>query len=161
MGEVCEVPVISARRQRAWNDVDAMSPEWRALVHEYGYAIVDACRNCGVTEPRRVHELVRVIWDGARSDWDKRRRVGVLDWLLIQAGSPLSAAAISRILANEHLAILPLTPTRPMIEASLREVSGGTVRCTKWEKHRRRLAAALTAERDFVGRMSGGSGEAQ
>lgn len=161
MGDVCQLPLLSARRQRAWDDVDAMPAEWRAVVHEYGYAIVHACRECGVREPQRVHELVRIIWDGARSDWDKRRRGGVLDWLLIEAGSPLSTAAISRVLGNEGLAILPLVPTRPMIEASLKEVSGGNVRCTKWEKHRRRLAAALAAERGFADRMRGlvGGGE--
>jgi len=151
-----EINLISARRQRAWDDVDGMSPEWRAIVHEYGYPIVHACREAGVTEPRRVRELVRVIWDGARSDWDKRPRGGTLDWLLIQAGCPISAAALSQVLANENLAILPRFPTKPMIQASLDEVSGFNVRCTKWEKHRLRLTAALAAEPNIIHRMQGG-----
>jgi hypothetical protein len=45
------------------------------------------------------------------------------------------------------MVIVPIDPTRAMIDASLSEVSGFNVRVTKEEKHRRRLKAALETAR--------------
>lgn len=149
--------MISARQERSLSAVDSMSPAWRECVHEYGYAIVHACLEAGVTEPRRVHQLVREIWDGARSYVDKKKPAGTLDWLLMQSAG-ISVSGLSRALANESLQIVPKHPTQRMILASLGEVSGFNVQCTKFEKHQRRLQAALSAEANYFSRMNGRAG---
>ncbi|MFG1413438.1 hypothetical protein V5G24_20210 [Xanthobacter sp. VTT E-85241] len=152
-----DIPLQGARRERSWADMDSMTPEWRACVHEYGYAIVHSAREAGVKSPRALHQLVREIWDGARSYVDKKKPAGTLDWILIQSGAGVSVSALSRILANENLLIAPKFPTRAMINASLNELSDHSVRCTKFEKHQRRLAAALRACDGHYARMNSGS----
>ncbi|MFG1399870.1 hypothetical protein [Roseixanthobacter pseudopolyaromaticivorans] len=145
-----------SRPQRSWADVDSMSPEWRACVHEYGYAIVHCAQEAGVKSPNALHQLVREIWDGARSYVDKRKPGGTLDWILIQSGAGVSVSALSRILSNENLVIAPKFPTRAMISASLNELADHSVRCTKFEKHQRRLAAALRACDGYYARRNTG-----
>jgi len=138
--------VIGEKRQKRINSFDAvdnMSPELRQCVHEYGYAIVQACLLAGVRAPHRIHQLVKEIWNGARQPTQKRKKGNTLDWLLLQAECPLNADTLRRVLHSEGYLIVPREPTRAMINASLKEVSGFIVRCTKEEKHRRRLAAAL------------------
>lgn len=130
---------------RALAVTDNMPAALRECVHEYGYAIVQACLDAKVTEPRRIHQLVREIWAGARQPAQRREPLGTLDWILVQARAEINAAGLMRVLAHDHYAILPLCPCAPMIDASVAEVSGFNIRCTKREKHRRRLEAALKA----------------
>jgi hypothetical protein len=68
---------------------------------------------------------------------------GTLDVLLAQG--PINAATLRRVLASHSMVIVPVCPTREMTDASMAEVSGYNVRCSKEEKHRRRLHAALSA----------------
>lgn len=136
---------IMGRRERSFDDIEHMPPELRECVHEYGYAIVKACQQAGVTRPANIHQLVREIWDGARQPGQKRGTGGTLDWMLIQAGANISAAVLLRVLENSGLAIVPIHPTREMIEASKAEVSGFNQVVTKSEKHRLRLIAAIKA----------------
>lgn len=134
-----------ARSQRALDATDAMPPGLRECVHEYGYAIVYACRKAGVSKPSAIHELVREIWDGARQPRQKRERLGTLDWLLLQSGAEVNAAGLIRMLANNNLVIINRQPTLAMIGASMKEVANFNLRVTKKEKHRRRLLAAIEA----------------
>ena len=98
-----------------------------------------------MTDPRRIRQLVHVIWEGARQQGQRTTNLHTLDWLLIQAGADVSAAALLRLLEAKSYALVPVSPTRAMLAASLAEVSGHNVRVTKEEKHRRRLRAALMA----------------
>jgi len=134
---------IRERTERSFEDIEAMPPALRQCVHEYGYAIVQACLQCGVTNPNNIHQLVREIWDGARQPKQRRPRGGSLDWILIQAGAEISAATLVRVLAQNNLHIVPADPTTAMVEASKAEVSDFCERVTKTEKHRRRLRAAI------------------
>lgn len=129
--------------ERSFAVTDNMPPGLRQCVHEYGFAIVTACLDAGIRNPATIHQLVREIWEGARQPRQRRSRGNTIDWLLIQAKAEITAAELSRVLLNNSLAIVPLDPTRAMIDASMVEVSGFDVRCTKSEKHRRRLAAAI------------------
>lgn len=147
-------PHNGARRQRAWNDFDAMPSEWRECVHEYGYPIVHCAREAGVKNAQALHNLVREIWDGARSYSDRKKPAGTLDWLLIQSGAGISVSGLTRILANENLVLAPRTPNRAMIDASLQELADHSVRCTKFEKHQRRLAAALKVCEGYYQRIN-------
>lgn len=122
-----------------------MSPELRACVHEYGYAIVYTCRKWGVTKPSAIHELVREIWEGARQGSNGSGGLGTLDWLLVQAGAKINAVQLARVFRNNNLLIVPTSPTTEMINASMNSVNTYTEKVTKAEKHRRRLIAALNA----------------
>lgn len=137
--------VISNKRERSLHETDRMSPELRQCVHEFGYAIVNACLNAKVSDPCRIRQLVREIWDGARQPSQCREKAGTLDWILLQAGAQISAATLLRVLADADLVIVPGHPTSKMIEASMAEVSGFNVRVTKKDKHRLRLKAAVRA----------------
>jgi len=123
-----------------------MSSGLRECVHEFGLPIVTACLQFGVRNPAHIRQLVREVWAGARQHGQRSGVVGTLDWLLIQAGVPISGAGLRRLIGNS-MVIVPIDPTRAMIDASLSEVSGFNVRVTKEEKHRRRLKAALETAR--------------
>jgi hypothetical protein len=134
-----------ARSERALAMTDEMTPGLRECVHEYGFAIVNACRMAGVTRPAMIHLLVREIWEGARQPRQRRANMNTLDWLLVQAKAEVTSAELIRVLRNNDLVIVPICPTTAMINASMKEVSGFTERVTKCEKHRRRLTAAIKA----------------
>lgn len=140
-----EHDVVGAARMKQLTRVDDMAPDLRECVHEFGLAIVAACLAAGVSRPRTIRQLVKEVWAGARQSSQTSDARGTLDWLLIQAGAQISAKTLYRVLAENNLVIVSAEPTRPMLNASLAEVSGFTVRCTKEEKHRRRLRAALRA----------------
>jgi hypothetical protein len=136
---------FSAKRSKSLEDTDALPPELRECVHEFGLPIVSACAKHGVKSKAAIRELVREIWDGARQTGQSNSAYGTLDWLLIQHGANISAKTLYRVLAEHSLVITTVEPTRSMLAASMAEVSGFTVRCTREEKHRRRLRAALRA----------------
>jgi hypothetical protein len=139
---------ISQKVFRANERVDAMPKELRTCVHEFGYAIVNACVEAGVTSPGRIRQLVHEIQEGGRQPMQRmggNTVVQQLDWLLMQAGSHNNAMRLIRFLHSHSWTLAPLQPSVSMIEASLAEVSGGNVLCTKRDKHARRLKAALTA----------------
>jgi hypothetical protein len=54
-----------ARCRRRMERVDAMSPELRACVHEYGLTIVDAFVDIGVTKARHIRHLVETVRKGS------------------------------------------------------------------------------------------------
>lgn len=136
---------ISAKRVEQLTAVDALAPGLRDCVHEFGYPIVHACLNAGVTNPKAIRVLVKEVWGGARQEGQKSGARNTIDWLLIQSGAGISSKTLNRILNENNLAIVPCSPTRAMLDASMREVSGHNIRCTREEKHRRRLIAAVRA----------------
>lgn len=135
---------IDGRRLRALAEVDAMPSSLRECVHEFGLPIVRCCVKYGVSDPIHMRELVREIWDGAREGKQTNGVYGTVDWLLIKSGG-VSSATLMRVLADHGLTIVPLDPTREMLAASMAEVSGFNIKCTREEKHRLRLRAALVA----------------
>ncbi|WP_425991330.1 hypothetical protein [Afipia sp. DC4300-2b1] len=134
---------LSARRMESLEVVDIMPAELRECVHEFGLPIVTVCRKHGINSKRAIREVVREIWAGARQTGQRNDTRGTLDWLLMRGGA--SAKTLYRVLAENNMAIVSVEPTRAMIDASMAEVSGFAVRCTKEEKHKRRLRAALRA----------------
>lgn len=135
---------------RQLETVDRMPAHLRQCVHEYGYAVVEACLQAGVRDPRKIRNLVREIWAGARQPQQKTSgnrsaTMDHLDWVLIQASAEISAARLVRFLHDFNWTIVPLFPNKAMIKASLAEVNTFDERITKTDKHSRRLAAALRA----------------
>jgi hypothetical protein len=106
---------------------------------------VTACVLAGVREPRRIRQLVKEIWEGARQPTQRRPTLGALDWLLIQAESPISAKTLIRILRDNSHFLVPIDPTKQMVDASMAEVSNFDLRISKRDKHTRRLQAAMRA----------------
>lgn len=146
---------VASKRQRienSYEQIEGMEPGLRACVHEYGFAIVNQCLMAGIRKPAMIHQLVREIWAGARQPRQKMPKAGILDWLLLQAGAEITAAELGRVLKNSNLAIVPLDPTREMIDASLATVSRFDLRVTKREKHRLRLKAELAAGANYIER---------
>lgn len=147
---------ISHKRMQALATVDAMAPEYRVLVHEFGLPIVQACLSAGVTRPSIIRHLVHEIWCGARQTSQRStseqfgpaggtKIAGHLDWLLLQKGTGINAYQLVRMLRAHNMIIVPLEPGKAMIEASIATVREHREIMTKHEKHRRRLHAALQA----------------
>jgi hypothetical protein len=138
-------PMVSQKCQNSFERIDKMSPELRSCVHEFGEPIVIACMMAGVKQPQRIRQLVREIWEGARQPTQSRPRLGSLDWIMQQAGAEISAETLIRILRDNHHYLVPLDPSKEMIEASMNTVSSYNMRITKRDKHRLRLRAAIEA----------------
>lgn len=134
---------MSQKRLAALSDVDQMTPALRACVHDYGLPIVNILMKFGVRSPTHIREIVREIWHGPRQESQKSGTMGTLDVLL--ARGPISSGALVRLLAESSLVIVSCEPTRAMLDASMAEVSGHNIKCSREEKHRRRLRAALRA----------------
>lgn len=136
---------VSAQRQRSLDRVDALPSELRSLVHDYGEPIVYALVKHGVTSPIAIREIVREVWTGPRQMSQRSGVKNAVDWLLFNSGANINSGTLRRLLADSCLYIVSANPTRAMLDASMSEVSGFNVRCTREEKHRRRLRAAILA----------------
>lgn len=148
----CPGITLPQRTLRSLEIVDAMPSRLRGCVHEYGYAIVQAMLQAKVTDPDRIHNLVREVWAGARQPHQRTGQKGgrrspicdQLDWLLIQAGADISAEGFVRLLRSNNMMIVPMEPSPAMIAASL-DATNHMGRVTKEQKHRNRLRSALFA----------------
>lgn len=134
---------LGRRRLAALDIVDRMPGDLRECVHEFGLPIVAVLTKFGVKDPKAIREIVKEIWLGPRQGGQTGGALKTLDVIL--ARGPISFKALSRMMADCSYVIAPLTPTKAVIDASLAEVSGHNVVCSKQEKHRLRLMAALKA----------------
>lgn len=55
--------VVQSRRIARMAAIDAMSPEHRELVRDYGYNVVRACMDCGVPKARQIRHIVETVLD--------------------------------------------------------------------------------------------------
>jgi hypothetical protein len=134
---------IGKKRLDQIDEVDRMSPPIRACVHDFGYPIVKTFLKFGCQNPTMIREVVREILFGVRDGGQKTSAYDALEFVLSRG--PVNVHQLLCILEENGLALVPANPTRAMLEASEAEVSGGTVRITKRDKHRLRLTAALRA----------------
>lgn len=141
---------VSKRSIRDFDLMEKMAPSLRAVVYEFGFETVNACRQAGVTDPARIRQLIVEVWEGARQPSQRKtsgresRVCNKLDWLLLQAGAEISAEGLLRLLRLNNFVLVPFDPSPQMVEASMDAVKFmGTV--SKSEKHRRRLKAAHQA----------------
>jgi hypothetical protein len=121
------VSVVALRRDNRMRRVDAMSEEWREVVHDFGLCVVDALQECGVTQARHGRHIIRTV--------------------LAELG-PLNGGSSNqgvRMAGNNRQVMVPLEPTEGMVEAAMATVSTFDAKITKREKHRLRLRAALAA----------------
>lgn len=52
---------VGRKRGARMAKIDALPPDIRALVHEYGYSVVENFMACGVTKPRHIRHLVETV----------------------------------------------------------------------------------------------------
>lgn len=121
--------IADRRRAARMQSVDGMPEDWRALVHAYGFNVVHAMQTCGVKKAAHCRHLIETV----------------LDELSPIRGSKSSQG--TRCRSEQLLVLTPIEPTDAMIDASMATVSGFDVHCSKREKHRLRLRAALQAAR--------------
>lgn len=62
MVEVCE---SQARRAKRMARIDAMPPDIRACVHDFGLTIVQAMLEAGVKKAKHIRHIVRTVRDGS------------------------------------------------------------------------------------------------
>lgn len=53
--------IVNRNRQQRMERIDRLPADVRALVHEYGWHIVDTCMTLGVCKPRQIRHLVETI----------------------------------------------------------------------------------------------------
>lgn len=53
------------RVKQRMDRVDSLPKELRALVHEHGLTVVDAFLQCGVTKPKHIQHLIKVVRAGS------------------------------------------------------------------------------------------------
>lgn len=78
--------LVRAKRIARMDRIDKLSPDLRALVHEYGFSIVDNFMRLGVTKPKHIKHLVEIVLNefsptrGANSNQGVKVAPGVQDW---------------------------------------------------------------------------------
>ena len=132
--------------------VDRLPAAYRALVHEFGMSMVNDFVIAGVGDPKTIRRLIAVVRRGAREINNKRPpniatapALNALDVVLTQMGAGIPGRAVAGALRDLDYLILPISPTKVMIAASMATVANHDVRVTKEGKHERRLQAALRA----------------
>lgn len=58
---------VRDRRIKRMSRVDAMPPDIRALVHEWGLSITQAFLECGVTNPRHIRHIINMVLNETRA----------------------------------------------------------------------------------------------
>ena len=59
---------LSERRAARMAAIDQLPPETRALVHEYGWAIIDAFLAVGVKKPKQIKHLIETVLNETRGE---------------------------------------------------------------------------------------------
>jgi hypothetical protein len=132
--------------------VDRLPPLLRQAVGEYGFSVVMAFVQMGITDPKVMRHLVQAVRLGARERGNERpwapqhRRVfNAIDTWLIANGAGFPAVALARGMREAGYIPVSLNPSLEMTEASMAEVTVYDPRLSKMDKHFRRLQAALGA----------------
>lgn len=119
--------MIDDKRAKRMERVDSLPEDWRELVHEYGYCIVDALRSVGIAKSKHGRHIVETVLNELSPT---------------RGGFSNQGATKSR---HDQLVFVSREPTEVMIRASMETISGFDVAVTKHEKHRLRLRAAIAA----------------
>jgi hypothetical protein len=134
---------LGPTRLRWLEKTDAMPAELRHCVHDFGYLVVSAFINAGVTDAGSIRTIVYAVWRGSAAPGQGKPVWQSIDHVL--SNQLLDHKGLCRMLASSGFSIVSHDPTKEMVAASMAEVSGGNVVVPKEEKHRRRLRAALKA----------------
>jgi hypothetical protein len=141
--------ILSEKTLAKLDTVDRMLPEWRELVHEYGYEIVHLARDFRLS-PGATRQFIQTVLLGSRSMVNGRgsARRGLrgvrrqLDAVLTLIGAPFHAEFLIRQLSDAGFVLVHKEPNEGMVDASIAE-TGKLGLVSKREKHRARLRAAI------------------
>lgn len=53
--------IVTTNRQKRMDDIDHLLPEMRQLVHIYGWTVVKAFLDVGVSKPKQIKHLVECV----------------------------------------------------------------------------------------------------
>lgn len=140
--------LIPAGTTASCEAVDDLPPKVRALIHEFGFAVVQAFVNAGIHNPKVIRRLIYAVWLGPRelANVPSHHRnhiptLATLD-LALTTGRIPNAAALVQYLRGISTTIVPWEPSGGMVRASIEE-TGRLGLVSKEEKHRARLRAAI------------------
>ncbi|NBW22377.1 MAG: hypothetical protein EBR82_81950 [Caulobacteraceae bacterium] len=139
---------VSQRSLAKFMQMDAASPMLRRLINLYGHEVVHAFRECGVNE-QHIEHLIETVYRGARNPRNKRAKDAlgarrILDQALFTIGANFPADWLINRLWTDSVALVPLTASRVMVDASIAE-TGNLGLVGEREKHQARLDAAIRA----------------
>lgn len=114
---------VKEKVERRMSRIDALTPELRAVVHEYGWRLVSDFMDRGVTKPRDIVSLIKIVLL-------EMRPVDVLDK------------------GREGCVMVPREPSSEMIDAGLASTNvwlniPGSALTVNREKMRRRYIAMI------------------
>lgn len=146
-------PILAAIRERQAR-VDELTPDQRALVHQFGWGVVSAFLNLGVTKPRQIRHLIETVQRGS-VETQERFPVGTVlapaairlqDVLKDLGVMGLSPSMLTQAIRRRGGVVVPMSPPDYMVEASIEALHRpryADVRVSRWEKHKIRLSDAL------------------
>lgn len=154
-----ELAIIRQRQAH----VDSLPADIRALVHDFGWGVVSAYLQAGVTKAKRIRHLIETTLDGSWEIRSRRLNTQVisraaerLNKCLSEFHLPANGQALVDSLRRNGAVIVCMQPTTAMVDASihaLHQPQYANAYVTKQEKHRIRLTAALrAAEREQMER---------
>lgn len=146
-------PEAVATIQRRMSEVDALPPDYRALVHEYGWGVVSAFWRMKIPAKLTRH-LIDTVLNGSHEIRERRWNTNVISHAaermnktLNEFRLPANGQAIVESLRRNGGILVPLQPTAAMVHASMDALPRRQPMewVSKEKKHRLRLADALAA----------------
>jgi len=113
-------------------EIDALSPDIREIVHEEGWTIVKAFLDLGIKKAPQIKHLISTVRDGSSAYGNGTRGAKDVPVLIAELAT-----------RAPYLAIVEREPTQQMVEESMKTVAGMSEIVGKYEKHHRRLRAAI------------------
>ena len=141
---------IIAKRQ---DEIDSLSKEMREVVYEFGWGIVHPLIRAGINKPGQARHIIQTILKGSyetQERFNATRRISLAGERMNEATRSLGLNCNGQAVVEAYRRFgglcLSMTPTRPMIEASMSALDRRPPKVWKTEdKHRVRLHDALKA----------------
>lgn len=147
--------MLDIRRKRM-ERIDALPPDVRALVHEFGWTVVGEYWSVGVRKASVIRHLIEITLNGAHEIQDRRLKLHgqsfagqAIGKALQDLGVLMNGEAVARRLRVRGGVALVMEPTPNMVAASMNALSKRPDRVWPREKkHRVRLRDAIAAAVD-------------
>lgn len=132
--------------------VDAMDPELREVVHDFGLTVVDAFLQQNIKSSRIIRHLIWQVLRGSREVGNRSgmERPRLQPWPVEAINDELAllrlppvGERIASALIDHGKTLVPIEPSDRMVAASIAALDGLTHRVTKEVKHRLRLRRAI------------------
>lgn len=117
------VATILAPGETACEGTDRLPRDLRALVHDYGYSVVNQFVSHGIRDASAIRHLIRAVHQGAREPGNKRpaavnqagrKAEAALDTWLVTHGATFTARMLIRAIRDSGHTVLPIGGTKAM-----------------------------------------------